>query len=237
LSEYGAEREGVEVLKSGPDGNPPAMTDRQGNPIDWNKFTPETWQYNPGQEALAPNFSSYQNLANHRMDDGQTALAHVAERYRQDMDNTRLTAGEFKILLDKMNKKDYVPQDIFYQAGNLDRQRYEAMLKKRVNDSKIMAFDRDLYHGTADKNAEQKVPPNLFEDVYRNLQTPERIYEERKPKRSQLGRVFHFVKSTGDGKVIKIVLRQKLPTTALRIITIGRVADQYEEGQYERIYW
>jgi hypothetical protein len=237
LSESGAEREGIEILKSDTDGNPPAMVDRDGNAVDWDKFAGKTWDYNPGMEALAPNFRSYENLANCRMEDGRSALSHVAERYRQDMDDTRLAMGEFKILLDRMNKKDYSPQGINYQVGNLDRQRHEAMMKKKVDDSKIMALDRDLYHGTADKNTEQKIPAALFETLYRNLQTPERILENTKPKYKRLGREFHFVKSTGDGKAIRIVLRQKLPATALRIVTMGWVADQYEGGQYEEIRW
>jgi SPP1 gp7 family putative phage head morphogenesis protein len=236
LSESGANREGVEILSSDADGNPPPLTDRQGNPVDWNTFTPETWRYNPGREAIAPNFSSYKNLANFRMADGRSALAHVAERYRQDMDGTRMTGGEFKTLISRMNKKDYVPQDIIYQVGNLDQQRHEAMIKAGVDDSKIMATDRDLYHGTGDKNAGQKIPQDLFEEVYRNLQSPERIYLNREPKRPRLGREFHFVKDTGDGKAIKIVLRQRIPATALRIVTMGRVEDQYTGGQFEKIW-
>jgi len=239
LSESGAEREGIEILKTGPDGNPPAMVDRNGNAVDWNNFTPETWRYNAGLEVLAPDFSSYKNLSGYRMDDGRTALAHVAERYRQDMDDARFTLGEFKILLGRMDKKDYVPQDIFYQVGNLDRQRHEAMMKKNVSDSKIMAFDRDLYHGTADKNTDQKIPADLFETVYQNLQTPERIYEETKPKYPNLGRVFHFVKGISGDMAIKIVTRQKLNVTALRVITMGIVSDQYdrEVTKYDKILW
>jgi hypothetical protein len=236
LSESGAEREGVEVLKSDAEGNPPAMVDRNGNAVDWDKFTPETWRYNPGQEALAPNFRSYGNLANYRMDDGRSALAHVAERYRQDMDGTRLTTGEFKIFLDRMNKKDYTPQGINYQVGNLDRQRYEAMMKNKVDDSKIMALDRDLYHGTADKNAGQKIPANLLGKVYELMQTPERIYENTAPRSKRSGREFHFVQDTHDGKVLKVVLRQQMPNTALRVITMGWMEDGYGNPAFKKIW-
>jgi len=236
LSESGAEREGVEILKSDADGNPPAMVDRNGNAVDWNNFAPPEWKYNPGREALAPNFRSYSNLANYRMDDGRSALAHVAERYRQDMDNTKLASGEFDVLIRRMNQKDYTPKEINYQVGNLDRQRHEAMIKAGVDDSKIMASDKELYHGTADKNATQKIPNDLLGKIYQLMQTPEQILENKKPKHKRLGREFHFVKSTGDGKAIKIVLRQKMPATSLQIITMGWVADQYEGGQYEKIW-
>jgi hypothetical protein len=236
LSEAGAEREGIEILKSDPDGNPPAMVDRNGNAVDWNKFTPDTWRYNPGREALAPNFREYSNLANYRMKDGRSALAHVTERYRQDMDGTRLTSGEFDILIRRMNEKDYNPQGINYQVGNLDRQRYEAMIKNRVDDSKIMSGDWELYHSTADKNARQRIPVNMLGRVYQLIQTPERIYENTVPRRERLGREFHFVQDTHDGKVMRIVLRQKLPTTSLQIVTMGWVPNQYDGGQYEKIW-
>jgi SPP1 gp7 family putative phage head morphogenesis protein len=233
LSESGAAREGVEILASDADGNPPALTDRDGNAVDWNKFTPETWRYNPGRESVAPNFRGFTNLANCRMSDGRSALAHVAERYRQDMDGSRMSGGEFDTLIRRMNQKDYTPQNITYQVGNLDRQRHEAMIKAGVDDSKIMAVDRDLYHGTADKNAGQKIPADRFGSVYQILQTPERIYEETGTKK---GRTFHFVKDTKDGKIIKVVLRQGMPTTALRIITMGWVEDQYGNPVFKKIW-
>jgi hypothetical protein len=236
LSETGAEREGVEVLKSDADGNPPAMVDRNGNAVDWKNFTPETWRYNPGREALAPNFRSYENLANYRMDDGRSALSHVAERYRQDMDGTRLASGEFDTLIRRMNQKDYTPQGINYQVGNLDRKRHEAMINHKVDDSKIMAVDKELYHGTADKNANQNIPANLFSRIYQLMQTPERIYENTAPRSKRFGREFHFVQNTNDGKVLKVVLRQQQPATALRVITMGWMEDDYGNQAFKKIW-
>jgi hypothetical protein len=232
----GAERDGVEVLHSDDNGNPPPMQDKDGNPVDWKTFADGTWKYNVGREALAPNFRKYTNLANYRMDDGRSALAHVAERYRKDMDGTRMTAGEFKTLTGRMNKKDYVPQDILYQVGNLDRQRHEAMIRAGVDDSKIMTTDRDLYHSTGDKNAIQKIPEDHLKSVYQVLQTPERIFEETNLDHPKQGRVFHFVEDTKDGKVLKIVLRQRMSATALRIVTMGWVEDHYNDAKYKKIW-
>jgi hypothetical protein len=236
LSESGAEREGVEVLKSDPDGNPPAMADRNGNAVDWDKFTPETWRYNQGQEALAPNFASYQNLANYRMDDGRTALEHVIINYRRDMDNTRMTAGEFNVLLRRMDKKEYYPLGILYQVGNIEASRHEAMMKAGITDSKIMAADTDLHHGTAVKTEGQRIPEGLFPDLYKTLQEPERIYEESGITRKNQGRVIHFVLKTGDGKALKIVLLQRLKTLALKIKTMGWVEDEYGQQKYKKIW-
>ncbi|HPC71746.1 MAG TPA: phage minor head protein, partial [Treponema sp.] len=188
LSEAGAEREGFEVLQSGLNGNPPALVGPDGKAVDWGNFAPEEWQYNPGLEALAPNFARYKNLASIRMADGKTALRAVVDRYRADMDNTRLTQGEFVALLDRMNQKDYAPQNILYQVGNLDTERFVAMEKAGVVDSKIMAMDSDLYHGIADKVADQKIPKDLFEKLYETLQNPERIYENTEPKYPHLGK-------------------------------------------------
>gem|GEM_PF-885295 len=233
LSEAGAEREGIEVLKSDTDGNPPALADRNGNAVDWKNFTPETWRYNPGREALAPNFSNYTNLKNCTMSDGRTAYAHVAERYRQDMDNIRMTNGEFDTLITRINQKDYTPMGINYQVGNLDRQRHEAMMRNEIVDSKIMATDSALYHGIANKNIGQKVPADQIKMIYQILQTPEKIFEEVGVKRRRL---FHFVKDTHDGKVLKILLEQKVPSAALRIVSVGKVEDQYGKAIYKKIW-
>jgi SPP1 gp7 family putative phage head morphogenesis protein len=245
LSESGAEREGVEILKSDSEWNPPALADRNGNAVDWEKFTPKTFQYNPGREALAPNFANYQNLKNFSMPDGRTAYIHVAERYRKDMDNTRLTSGEFDTLLARINKKDFTPMNINYQVGNLDRKRHEAMMNAEIVDSKIMVTDSALYHGivtkerrTADQKdkKDQKVPTDQLKEIYPMLQTPEKIFEEVSGKRPHQGRIFHFIKNTHDGTVLKILLEQRAPSTALRVITIGKVEDQYGRSQYKKIW-
>jgi len=236
LSESGAEREGIEILKSDADGNPPALVDGSGNAVDWNKFAPPEWKYNPGREALAPNFNSYSNLANYRMDDGKTALEHVIKNYRQDMDNTRMTEGEFDTLIRRMDKKEYYPLGILYQVGNLETSRHEAMMNAGVFDSKIMAQDTDLHHGTAVKINTQRIPNEFLGDLYPTIQKPERIYEETELQHKRQGRVFHFLKNTGDGKVLKIVLNQRQETLALKIKTLAWVEDEYGQQKYKKIW-
>ena len=235
-SEAGAERDDVDILESGDGGNPPPMTDKDGNPVNWEKFVDPTWKYNAGQEALAPNFAKYRNLAETRMPDDKTALSHVVERYRKDMDNTRMNQGQFKTLLERMTKKDYTPQDIMYQVGNLDQGRHDAMMKTGVTDSKIMATDRDLYHGTGDKNEAQQVPDRLFDALYETLQTPEAIYENTDPKYKRDGREIVFVTDTKDGKVLKVVLKQKIANLALRIKTIGWMTEVFTDAKYKKIW-
>jgi len=236
LSESGADREGVEILKSDADGNPPALVDQNGNAVDWNKFAPPEWKYNPGRESLAPNFSGYSNLVNYRMDDGKTALEHVIKNYRQDMDNTKMTPGEFDVLIRRMDKKEYFPLGILYQVGNLEASKHEAMIRAGVIDSKIMAQDTDLHHGTAVKVNTQRIPDRLFGDLYQTIQKPDRIYEEElDPQHKKQGRVFHFVKSTNDGKVLKIVLGQRQKTLALKIKTLAWVEDHYNDKIFTEI--
>jgi SPP1 gp7 family putative phage head morphogenesis protein len=240
LSESGAEREGVEVLKSDSNGNPPAMVDRNGNAVDWKNFAPKEWKYNPGLEALAPSFGNYKKLAESRMPDGKSVLFHVVERYRQDMDETRITESEFKILLDKVQQVKYKPNDIPLQIGNLDQQRHKAMLEKaKIMDSKIMASTRKLRHGTLAKDDDQKVKPYELRYLYQIFSSPEHIFERDEPKSPHLGREFHFVKDTHDGKVIRLVFRQQGKNTSLNLTTISKVEDEYAEtanSQYTRIF-
>jgi hypothetical protein len=216
------------------------MVDRNGNAVDWNNFAPPEWKYNPGLEALAPSFGSYQGLTNCKMQDGRSALDHVVDRYRQSMEETRLTENEYEALFNRIQKPDYKPNEIPLQVGNLDKNRHDAMIKKAgVLDSKIMASSRKLRHGTLAKNEEQAVLPEHLCYLYKNFSSPERIYENTKPKSPHLGREFHFVKDTHDGKVIKIVFRQQNKNVALNLETIGRVEDEYAEtanSQYTKIF-
>jgi hypothetical protein len=55
-SEHSAARDGVEVLQSDANGNPPSISG-----MDWDSFDP-TWQYNPSREALASNFGKFERL-------------------------------------------------------------------------------------------------------------------------------------------------------------------------------
>jgi hypothetical protein len=208
---------------------------RQG----WRASPHPTWRYNPGREALAPNFAKLTGLRDIKLPDQQTAYAHIAEQYRKDMDGTRMTVGEFDTLVRRITRKDYLPQNINYQVGNLESQRHEAMMKTGVTDSKIMATDSRLWHGTADKNNRQKVPETRFTDIYRLLQEPETVYEERVKNKHY--RVFHFVKDTKDGRKLKVLLHlTKLgrTTTALQIRTIGYANYQYaDKNLFREITW
>jgi hypothetical protein len=214
-SEHSAEREGITVEDS--------------KNITLPEIDP-AWKYNVGREALAPNFNKYTNLP-------RDAVKDIYARYRNNMDGTRITKGEFQTLIKRTNEADYKPLNIHYQIGNLEAERFEALRKKGVADSKIMAADSRLRHGTGQKNKGQKVPERLFEELYETLQSPESIYEAE--GRDKPYREFHFVKDTNDGKKLKAVLQHKRlgkNATALQLTTIGYAQYEYTGGQYEKIW-
>jgi uncharacterized protein with gpF-like domain len=214
-SEYSAEKAGIKVEDSK------------------NITLPEidgTWAYNAGREAIAPNFNKYTNLP-------KDALKQIYENYHRSVNNTRLSEGEFKTLVKRTNEADYKRNNIMYQAGNLEPERYAKMREAGMLDSKIMATDNDLWHSTGDKNAKQKVPENLFGDLYKTVNEPEDIYEET--VNGKLYRVFHFVKDTKDGKKIKVLLHTiKLGKnqTALKITTMGHSTYDYKDRKYKKIW-
>jgi SPP1 gp7 family putative phage head morphogenesis protein len=214
-SEAGAEREGIEVGDSGKE---------TLEEID------ETWAYNPGREALAPNFNKYKNLP-------RDTLNRIYKNYHRSMNNTRLSEGEFKTLIKRTNEADYKRNHIMYQVGNLEAKRYAVMRNAGVQDSKIMATDDDVWHGTGDKNVKQKVPETLFTDLYETINEPENIYEEI--SKGKVYRVFHFVKDTKDGKKIKVLLhtlRLGKTQTALKITTLGYSTYDYKDKKYRKIW-
>jgi hypothetical protein len=216
-SEAGAERDGIKVGDSTKETLPE---------ID------ETWAYNVGREALAPNFHTYENLP-------EEARKQIYTRYSDSMNDTRLTRGEFKALIRRTNEKEYLKMGINYQVGNVDGKRFEVLQKNNVFDSKIMSTDERLWHGTGDKNGNQKIPERLFDALYEMLQTPEAIYEEEISSRKKKYRIFHFVKDTKDGKKIKVVLYQrnlKDSVTALQLRTMGYSTYEYVDGKYKRIW-
>jgi SPP1 gp7 family putative phage head morphogenesis protein len=232
LSEAGAERDGVEILASDDGGNPPPLAGLDGKAVDWSNFTPEAWRYNPGKEALAPDFSQYRNLP-------AAVIEKAREQYRADMDETKLTSGELKIIKNEMMRQsppresEYRENNpILYLVGNLDAERQAAM---QINDPKIMVNGYRLYHGFGEKNIDQKVPDELFGDLYEAIQSPEEIYENTAPNQPQWGREFHFVKKLSGKKILNIVVR-KLNGFAPQVITFGRIGDSHGLSRYKKLW-
>jgi SPP1 gp7 family putative phage head morphogenesis protein len=216
-SEAGAERDGIKVGDSTTETLPE---------IDG------TWAYNPGREALAPNFSKYNNLP-------RNTVNRIYKNYHRSMNNTRLTEGEFKTLVKRTNEADYKRNNILYQVGNLEMERFEAMRDAGIHDSKIMATDHDLWHGTGQKNTKQKIPEKLFNELYTTFQEPEHIYRERAPARPTQEQIFHLVKDTGDGKKIKIIVHVRTlgnGQTSMQVRTLGHAEYDYTGENYEKIW-
>jgi hypothetical protein len=256
LSEAGAEREGVEVLKSDPDGNPPAMVDRNGNAVDWNKFAPAEWKYNQGREALAPNFANYTNLP-------PEVLHTVMGNYRNSMDGTVLPKEEWSVISKRANESDYKPTGAMFQVGNLSEADYAAVRNKAgIFDSKIMATDHDLWHSMGNKQLRiqqakvahkpqdeiqrlinQAVDPKDFETVYKTYSAPEQIFLERieNKKKNETYVLLHFTKNMGNGKTLRIIFhardtrRSKL-ATSIQLKSMEIVESyHYLEDRYELI--
>ena len=265
LSESGAEREGVEVLKSGPDGNPPAMVDRNGNAVDWSKFAPEEWKYNPGKEALAPNFANYKDLT-------KDALHAVMGNYNREMNGTVINKEEWSVIASRANEADYKPTGAMFQIGNLSEEDYIAVRNKTgVFDSKVMATDHDLWHSMGHKHLRiqeakaahkpqdeiqklinQTVDVKDFDAVYKTYSAPEHIYleevtkdkgkgEENQEWKKEKNLLLHFTKNMGNGKTLRIVFHSndtrkgKLPT-AIQLVSMEMVdSHHYLGGSYATV--
>jgi hypothetical protein len=187
-----------------------------------------TWKYNVGREALAPNFSRYKNL-------DREALSAVKEKYRAGMEGAKIPRGELKKLKDAMITGDYrsdKKRPVNFHISTLEKKRQEAL---GIDDCKVMATGERIYHSFR-KKGDKTLPDKNFDGVYKNLQSPEMIYEEIHSRHGEEGRVFHFITETRGGKIINAVL-QKRNGMALRVITIdlGEMKDIKAAGDLKEI--
>jgi hypothetical protein len=216
-SEAGAERDGIAVGDSAA----AVLPD-----ID------STWQYNPGREALAPNFDNHKNLP-------KSVVTLAREKYRADMEAVKMTSGELKILRNEMvsqkpeRESEYEENNpVLYLIGNLDTARQKAM---NINDSKIMINGYRVLHGFHEKIADQRLSEEDFQGLYNLIQKPNEIYENLRPNQPQFGREFHFAKKIKGGKILNVVLR-KPGSFALQIITFGKIGDDHGNKNYKKLW-
>jgi hypothetical protein len=103
------------------------------------------------------------------------------------------------------------------------------MRKAGVRDSKIMAADSVLRHGTAGKTPGQRVNEKHFDKLYEAIQEPDFIYEQLKSGKKY--RAFHFVKVIENGKIKVVVYQKDLKNsaTSLQVTTIGEGNYEYEK--------
>jgi len=85
-SEAGAKSAGIEVCSSDADGNPPDIKGADGVFIDWETFVHKDWTYNPGKEAMAPDFSKYKDLS-------KSDLRAVKQNYHDTMEQSKMSYG------------------------------------------------------------------------------------------------------------------------------------------------
>jgi hypothetical protein len=252
----GAERAGIEVLHSDDQGNPPPMHNPDGTPVDWEKFSPSEWKYNPGREALAPNFAKYQNF-------DKDFLKTVMGNYNRSMNDTVINKNEWMVIAERANEPDYKPTHAMLQVGNLSDADYAAVRNKvGVFDSKIMATDYDLWHSMGHKQkrileakAAQKPQDEIqrlinqtvdirdFESVYKTYSAPEQIFLQRikNVKKNEINVFLHFTKNMGNGKTLRVIFRARDTQrtklfTAIQLLTMEMVESiEYMGGRYETV--
>ena len=232
-----ATRDSIDVLSSDDNGNPPNLLKPDGTPVDWKNFAPPEWRYNPGREALAPNFSNFKFLSQEQHKD---ILKAVMKNYNQSMNGAILPKSEWDIISKRTNEPDYVAAGALFQLGNLSWDDYELVRRKTgIFDSKIMAYDSDLYHSMGHKQLRikkakealkpqdeiqrlinQVVDVKDFDKVFQTYSNPEKIYKEiveleknksapKDERTTETYNLLHFTRSMGAGKVLRIVLRAR----------------------------
>jgi SPP1 gp7 family putative phage head morphogenesis protein len=232
LSERSAQEENVTVLHSRWDGTPPHLKGNDGKLIDWNKFAPAEWRYNPGKEALIPSFSKYKFECLKEEPEKKAAMLDAIEkRYRDEMENCKLTFGELMAIAGEMairhpSKEEGDPKNnpIMYLVGNIeDKNKIEKM---GIGVGNVMICGQKIYHGFVVKNPDQDVPEKHLQDIYDMMQDPPEVYRinNTEEDEKEFGVEYHFVKKLDKKyvKILNIVLR-KMENVALEIKTIGLI--------------
>ncbi|MCL2602720.1 MAG: phage minor head protein [Treponema sp.] len=256
LSEAEAEREGVEVLETDSNGNPPNLIDKNGNAVDWNEFATPEWQYNVGREALAPNFANFKNLS-------PDALHTVMRNYNQSMNGTVLPKEEWLVIAQRANEMNYKPTNTILQIGNLNEKDYlKVQAATGIFDSKVMATDHDLWHSMGHKqlriqNAKDRSEPQDaiqrlinqavdvkdFDAVYKTYSSPENIFYQKieNKKKNETEIFLHFTKSMSNSRTLRIIFRTRETATkknnsAMQLVTMEVVDNrEYLDGRYTQI--
>lgn len=137
-------------------------------PEDFKNSVPDEWQYSPGREMIAPNFSKYEYLNNYTMNDGRKAVDVVKEQYIKDVAECAMRQGEWEVWSEAILKDDYSPQEIQILAATLDSNIFETLKE----DPKIFLTDSIILE---EKN-------NFTMEEIKGLQvlfsSPEKIYQD-----------------------------------------------------------
>jgi SPP1 gp7 family putative phage head morphogenesis protein len=227
LSEAGAKD--VDVLDSN---NLPNLINGKGDPVDWNNLAQKEWKYNPGQEALIPNFKKYERL------EFCDFIDTIKEKINEDMEKCKLTFHELIAIKNEMEIRKPKKEEgwkesnpVMYLAGTLDPETQELM---GIDNGNVMVCGQRIFHGFVDKNNKQRVPKEYYKEVYDLIQNPDGIYKRENVNYGLrwLGTEFHFTKRTADksGKILNIILR-KIDNVAMQITTIALMGDDHVPGQ------
>lgn len=197
---------------------------------------PEEWAYNVGLTSFAPNFQKYENLGKIKLPkkdkpgETESALKRVKDIYCDDVMKTRITAEEFSTLLLQIDRKTFKSLGIKYPIGVLSKSDLKLFEKMNiVIDPKIEVTDERLKHGQKDKNIAQKLNKREFKLLYKNINSPERIYIDKTVKNA-----YHFISKLNDENVVKAFFVNNKGVLILR--TFGKIpADEYLNRMYIKI--
>jgi SPP1 gp7 family putative phage head morphogenesis protein len=244
LSEAGAK--GVDVLDSK---NLPNLINGEGNPVDWKNIAPKEWQYNPGQEALIPNFEKYKFECFGDDKEKKAAMVDaIKESLNDDMKKCRLKFQELIAIKNEMEIREPADEEgyartnpIMYLAGTIGEDREKAMKIKGRN---VMICGQRIYHSFVTKNEDQRVPKEFYEDIYEMTQNPQMIHKYNFAN-PEWGDEFHFSKEIYlkigskyyPDAILNIVLKKK-QGTAMQIITMALLKEgiNWEYDGFTELY-
>ena len=203
-----------------------------GSPIDpeFVRSVPQEWRYSPGREAFAPDFSRYQNLANHFAEDGKSVLRHVKDSYRDGLEEYKMSEGEWKTWSDRVLDDEYGIQHVQVLGGVLNRDVH----RKIDQDPKMMVTDKALRHGSRpQKPNDKQLPRDAVEGLPKGFSNPSMVFRQRDDER-----IWHFVYDWDESHVVRTVFRKQHETTSFQLLTYMLVTKDSEvgDGNLQRMY-
>ena len=199
-----------------------------------NANIPKQWQYDPGREMLAPNFTRYGNLRKIKYK-GKSAISQIMATYRKEMTGYQLTQAEWNIYTSNLPDGKLSGKQLYADAPMMFATLHQDAANAIGEDCKLMVKDRSVIHGIRNRRnaANINISTRDLKRLPRNAANPEAIYKDT----TTGNLIFRYrIDKTHDAKAVFIPGRNLISMVLLTFFKVKKGTID-ADGRYSRIYF